>query len=148
MRFLSKYYNKITFNTFQLSVPVAVNITWDNNATCKACPFIFARSYSCPTNWWPGCIHDLPLYDTLYIINLQCTFSVGVMVSSFIQISTRSATINKPKVQIEGNCWAWNGFVYGYFAFANFALIFFYNIFSWPLIAKPQNIITLRKVDQ
>ena len=44
-----------------------------------------------------------------------------------------------------GNCWAWNGFVYGYFVFANFALIYFYNIFSWPLIAKPQNIITLRK---
>ena len=42
-------------------------------------------------------VYDLPLYDTLYIIELQCTFSVGVMVSSFIQISTRSATINKPK---------------------------------------------------
>jgi len=44
-----------------------------------------------------GCIYDLPLYDTLYIIGLQCTFSVGVMVSSLIQISARSATINKPK---------------------------------------------------
>jgi len=41
MRFLSKYYNKNTFDTFQLSVPVAGNITWDNYATCKACPFIF-----------------------------------------------------------------------------------------------------------
>ena len=50
-----------------------------------------------PPNRWPGCIYDLPLYDTLYIINLQCTFSVGVMVSSLIQISKRSATINKPK---------------------------------------------------
>ena len=28
-------------------------------------------------------------------------------------------------MQIKGNCWAWNVFVYGYFAFANFALIFF-----------------------
>ena len=27
MRFLSKYYNKNTFNTIQLSVPVAVNMT-------------------------------------------------------------------------------------------------------------------------
>ena len=43
-----------------------------------------------------GCIYDLPLYDTLYIIDLQGTFSVGVMVSSLIQISTRSAKINKP----------------------------------------------------
>jgi len=50
-----------------------------------------------PPNRWPGCINDLPLYDTLYIINLQCTFSVGVLVSSLIQISTRSATINQPK---------------------------------------------------
>ena len=50
-----------------------------------------------PPNRWPGCINDLPLYDTLYIINLQCTFSVGAMVSSLIKISTRSTTINKPK---------------------------------------------------
>ena len=27
------------------------------------------------------------------------------------------------KMQIKGNCWAWNGFVYGDFAFADFALI-------------------------
>jgi len=59
--------------------------------------FIYTSSYSCPTNWWLHCIYDLPLYDTLYIIDLQCTFSVGVTVSSLIQISTRSATINKPK---------------------------------------------------
>ena len=68
----------------------------------RRCPFIFAVLYIqvptvAPPNRWPGCIYDLPLYDTLYIINLQCTFSVGVMVSSLIQISTRSATINKPK---------------------------------------------------
>ena len=43
-----------------------------------------------------GCIYELPLYDTLYSIDLQCAFSVGVMVSSLIQISTRSAKINKP----------------------------------------------------
>ena len=53
------------------------------------------NSYSCPINWWPGCIYDLPLYETLYIIDLQCTFSVGVMVALLIQISTRSAKINK-----------------------------------------------------
>ena len=86
--------------------------------------FINTSSYSCSTNWWPGCIYNLPLYDTLYIIDLQCTFSVGVMVSSLIQISTISAKINKP--QIKGNCWAWNGFVYGYFAFAKFALFMIY----------------------
>jgi len=49
-----------------------------------------------PHQLMAGCIYDLPLYDTLYIIDLQCTFSVGVMVSSLIQISTRSAKINKP----------------------------------------------------
>ena len=43
-----------------------------------------------------GCIYDLQLYDTLYIIDLQSTFSVGVMVSSLIQISTRSEKNNKP----------------------------------------------------
>ena len=42
MRFLSKYYNKNTFNTFQLSVPVAVNITWDNYATCV---LLYSRFY-------------------------------------------------------------------------------------------------------
>jgi len=46
MQFLSKYYNKTTFNAIQLPVPVAVNITWDNNATFKACPFIFAVLYT------------------------------------------------------------------------------------------------------
>ena len=66
----------------------------------RRCPFILAVLYTqvptvAPPNRWPGCICDLPLYDTLYIINLQCT-SVGVMVSSLIQMSTRSATINTP----------------------------------------------------
>ena len=47
------HYNKNIFNTFQLSVPVAVNITWDNNATCKAVSFyirgfIYTSSYSSP----------------------------------------------------------------------------------------------------
>ena len=46
MQFLSKYYNKNIFNTFQLSVPVAVNITLNNYATCKACPFIFTVLYT------------------------------------------------------------------------------------------------------
>ena len=59
MRFLSKYYNKNTFNTFQLSVPVAVNITWDNYATCKAVSFyirgfIYTGSYSSPTKQMAG----------------------------------------------------------------------------------------------
>ena len=43
-------------------------------------------------------VYDLPLYDTLYIIELQCKFSVVAIVSSLIQINARSATINKPKV--------------------------------------------------
>jgi len=42
-------------------------------------------------------VYDLPLYDTLYIIELQCTFSVEAIVSSLTQISARSSTINKTK---------------------------------------------------
>ena len=47
----------------------------------RRCPFIFAVLYTQvptvpPPNRWPGCIYDLPLYDTLYIINLQCTHSL------------------------------------------------------------------------
>ena len=47
----------------------------------RRCPFIFAVLYTQvptvpPPNRWPGCINDLPLYDTLYIINLQCTHSL------------------------------------------------------------------------
>ena len=38
MRFLSKNYNKNPYNTFQLFVPVAVNMTLENYATCKAFP--------------------------------------------------------------------------------------------------------------
>jgi len=49
-----------------------------------------------PHQLMAGCIYDLQLYDTLYIIDLQSTFSVGVMVSSLIQISTRSEKNNKP----------------------------------------------------
>jgi len=59
MRLLSNYYNKNTFNTFQSFVPVAVNITLDNNATCKAVSvyirgFIYTSSYSCPTKQMAG----------------------------------------------------------------------------------------------
>jgi len=51
----------------------------------------------------PGRVaYDLPLYDTLYIIELQCKFSVVAIVSSLIQINARSATINKPKVADKG----------------------------------------------
>ena len=108
--------------------------------------FINTSSYSCPTNWWPGCIYDLSLYDTLYIIDLQCTFSVGVMVSSLIQISTRLAKINKPIGADKGlHCWAWNGFVYSYFAFANFALIFF-MIYLLTFNCQTSNIITFSKL--
>jgi len=103
MRFLSNYYNKNNFNTFQLSVPVAVNITWDNNATCKAVSFyirgfIYTSSYSCPTKQMAGLyIWSPTLWHAVYHKPAVYTFSVGVMVSSLIQISTRSATINKPK---------------------------------------------------
>jgi len=34
-------------------------------------------------------VYDLPLYDTLYIIEMQCTFSVGAIVTSLIQISAK-----------------------------------------------------------
>ena len=65
------------------------------------CPFIFAfylhKFLQLPHQLMVGCIYDRPFYDTLYIIDLQCTISVGAMVSSLIQISTRSATIKKPK---------------------------------------------------
>ena len=53
-----------------------------------------------PPNRWPGCIYDLPLH--VYHKPAVYTFSVGVMVSSLIQISTRSATINKPKCADKG----------------------------------------------
>jgi len=103
MRFLSNYYNKNTFNTFQLSVPVAVNITCDNNATCKAVSFyirgfIYTSSYSSPTKQTAGLyIWSPTLWHAVYHKPAVYTFSVGVMVSSLVQISTRSATINKPK---------------------------------------------------
>ena len=58
--------------------------------------FIYTSAYSCPPNDSRD-VYDLPLYDTLYIIELQCTFFVEAIVSSLIQISTRTATINKPK---------------------------------------------------
>jgi len=70
------------------------------------CPCIFAVLYTqvptvAPTT--DSCVvYDLPLYDTLYITELQCTFSVGAIVPSLIQISARSATINKPKVADKG----------------------------------------------
>ena len=56
-------------------------------------------------------VYDLPLYDTLYIIELQCT-----------SVQDRQQSINQ-KVQIKGNCWARNGFVYRDFTFADFAQI-------------------------
>ena len=141
-----------TFNTFQLSV--TVNITWDSYATCKAVSFyirgfIYTRSYSSPTKQMAGLYIWYPtLWHAAYHKPAVYTLSVGVMVSSLIQISIdRQQSINQ-KLQIKGNCWEWKGFVYGYFAFANFALIFFYNILSWPLIAKPQNIITLSELKE
>ena len=73
---------------------------------CKAFPFIFAVLYTqVPTVVPPTDsrdVYDFPLYGTLYIIELQCSFSVGAIVSSLIQISARSATINKPKGAIKG----------------------------------------------
>ena len=80
MRFLSDYYNKNTFNTFQLSVPVAVNITWDNNATCKVVSFyirgfIYTISYSSPTKqmaglyiWSPTLWHAVYHKPAVYIL--------------------------------------------------------------------------------
>ena len=70
-------------------------------ATCKAFPFIIAVSYTqVPTAALPTdsrVVYELPLYDTLYIIELQCTFSVVAIVSSLIQVSSRLARINEPK---------------------------------------------------
>jgi len=47
----------------------------------RRCLFIYAVLYTQvptvpPSNRWPGCIYDLPLYDTQYIINWQCTHSL------------------------------------------------------------------------
>jgi len=52
--------------------------------------FIYTRSV--PTVAPPTdshVVYDLPLYDTLYIIEMQCTFSVGAIVTSLIQISAK-----------------------------------------------------------
>ena len=46
MPFMQDSDRKNPFNTFQLSVPIAVNITRDNYVTCKMCPFIFAVLYT------------------------------------------------------------------------------------------------------
>jgi len=54
-------------------------------------------------------VYDTPLFDTVCTIELQCTFSV----------EDRQQSINQ-KVQIKGNCWACNGFVYGDIVFADF----------------------------
>ena len=56
----------------------------------------------------------------------------------------RQQSINQ-KVQIKGNCWAWNGFVYGYFAFANVALIFF-MIYLLTFNCQTSKIITLSEL--
>ena len=79
MRFLSNYYNRILsihFNYLLLLISL-------ETATphVRRCPFIFAVLYTHvptvpPPNRWPGCIYDIPLYDTLHIINLQCTHSL------------------------------------------------------------------------
>ena len=101
-----KYYNKNPFSTFRQSVPVPLNIHWDNYAICKACPFIFPVLYTKVSAVVPptdsSVVYNLPLYDTLYIIEMQCTFSVEAIVSSLIQLSTRSATTNKPKGAARG----------------------------------------------
>ena len=64
-----------TFNTFQLSVHVAVNITWDNNATCKAVyfyirGFIYTSSYCCPIKqiWSPTLWHAVYHKPAVYIV--------------------------------------------------------------------------------
>ena len=95
------YLQQKYFQYISIICPVAVNITWDNNATFKAvsfyiCGFIYTSSYSSPTKqmaglyiWSPTLRHAVYHKPTVY------TFSVGVMVSSLIQIRARSATINK-----------------------------------------------------
>jgi len=69
-------------------------------------------------------VYDLQLYDTLYIIELQCTFSVVAIVSSLIQINARSATIINQELQIKLLAMRY-AIVYGDFTFADFALIIF-----------------------
>ena len=56
-------------------------ISLETTPHVRRCPFIFVVLYTQvptvpPPNRWPGCIYDLPLYDTPYIINLQCTHSL------------------------------------------------------------------------
>ena len=138
-----------TFNTFQLSV--TVNITWDSYATCKAVSFyirgfIYTRSYSSPTKQMAGLYIWYPtLWHAAYHKPAVYTLSVGVMVLSLIQISIdRQQSINQ-KLQIKGNCWEWKGFVYGYFAFANFALILF-MIYVLTYNCQTSQIITLSEL--
>ena len=68
----------IHFNYLFLLLLISLETTTPH---VRRCPFIFAVLYTQvptvpPPNRWPGCIYDLPLYDTLYIINLQCTHSL------------------------------------------------------------------------
>ena len=76
-------------------------------ADCKLFPSLTMRTLR-TGSYAPGrVVYDPPLYDTLYIIKLQCTVSVGAIVSSLIQIivQDRQQSINQ-KLQIKGNCWA------------------------------------------
>ena len=101
MPFICDSYRTITtkipsihFNHLFLLLLISLETTTPH---VRRCTFTFAVLYTQVPTVAPSNRYDLPLYGTLYIINLQCTLSVGVMVSAFIQISTRSATINKPK---------------------------------------------------
>ena len=72
-KILSIHFNYLFLLLLISLEPTTPHVRW--------CPFIFAVLYTqvptvAPPNRWPGCIYDLPLYHTLYIINLQCTHSL------------------------------------------------------------------------
>ena len=85
MPFICDSYRTITtkilsihFNYLFLFLLISLETTTPH---VRRCPFILAVLYTqvptvAPPNRWPGCIYDLPLYDTMYIINLQCTHSL------------------------------------------------------------------------
>ena len=84
----------IHFNYLFLLLLISLETTTPH---IRRCPFIFAVLYTQvptvpPPNRWPGCIYDLPLYDTLYIINLLCR-GHGVTINSKYKIGKN----NKPK---------------------------------------------------
>ena len=65
MRLLSNYYNKNYFNTFQLSVPVAVNITYTQVPTVAP-----------PTDG--RVVYMIPLYANALLISINSDNKISV----------------------------------------------------------------------